>query len=67
VNSKGVILHKTSHARSRRHDYSIYKWRHPLLPGEVSLGVDLVYDGLQKDYSGLKVLIPFKRRSPGRG
>jgi hypothetical protein len=67
VNSDGLILHKTSHARGSRHDYSLYKWRHPRIPEGVSLGVDLGYDGIRGDYPGLDVLIPFKRRSPGRG
>ena len=29
--------------------------------------MDLGYDGIQKDYPGLNALVPFKRRSPGRG
>ena len=67
VNKAGLILHKTPHARGGRHDYSLFKWRRPRLPGEVSLGLDLGYDGVQNDYLGLKVSVPFKRRSPGRG
>jgi hypothetical protein len=67
VNAEGLIVHKTPHNRGSKHDYGIFKWRHPRLPGEVSLGFDLGYDGVQKDYPMLNVLIPFKRRSPGRG
>jgi len=67
VNADGLILHKTPHARGSRHDYALYKWRHPRLPGDVCLGVDLGYDGVQNDYPGLSVSVPFKRRSPGRG
>ncbi len=67
VNADGLILHKTPHARGSRHDYSLFKWRHPRLPGEVCLGLDLGYDGVQNDYPGLNALVPFKRRSPGRG
>jgi len=67
VNGEGLILHKTPHARGSRHDYALFKWRHPRLPGEVRLGVDLGYDGIQNDYPGLNVLVPYKRRSPGRG
>lgn len=33
----------------------------------VSLGLDLGYDGVQGDYPELKSEVPFKRRSPGRG
>ena len=67
VNSDGLILHKTPHVRGSRHDYSLFKWRHPRLPGMVCLGLDLGYDGVQNDYPGLNALVPFKRRSPGRG
>lgn len=67
VNAEGLILHKTPHVRGSRHDYSLFEWRHPRLPGEVCLGLDLGYDGVQDDYPELNVLVPFKRRSPGRG
>jgi hypothetical protein len=67
VNADGLILHKTQQARGSRHDYSLFKWRHPRIPEGVSLGVDLGYDGVRGDYPWLDVLIPFKRRSPGRG
>ena len=67
VNRDGLILHKTPHARGSRHDYALFKWRHPRLPGEVCLGLDLGYDGVQNDYPELNALVPFKRRSPGRG
>jgi len=67
VNADGLILHKTPHARGSRHDYALFKWRHPRLPDGVSLGVDLGYDGVQNDYPGFNALVPFKRRSPGRG
>jgi len=67
VNKAGLILHKTPHARGGRHDYSLFKWRRPRLPAEVSLGLDLGYDGVQKDYPEINAMVPFKRRSPGRG
>jgi len=67
VNADGLILHKTPHARGSRHDYALFRWRHPRLPGEVYLGLDLGYDGVQNDYPGLNSLVPYKRRSPGRG
>ena len=67
VNGDGLIVHRTPHARGSRHDYALFKWRHPRLPGEVRLGVDLGYDGIQNDYPGLNALVPYKRRSPGRG
>ena len=67
VNADGLILHKTPHARGSRHDYALFKWRHPRLPDNVCLGLDLGYDGIQNDYRGFNALVPFKRRSPGRG
>ena len=67
VNADGLIVHKTTHARGSRHDYALFKWRHPHLPGNVRLGVDLGYDGIQGDYPLFDALVPFKRRSPGRG
>ena len=67
VNADGLILHKTPHARGSRHDYALFKWRRPRLPDEVCLGLDLGYDGVQNDYPELNVLVPYKRRGPGRG
>ncbi len=67
VNADGLIVHKTPHARGSRHDYSLFKWRHPRLPDGVRLGVDLGYDGIQGDYPMFNALVPYKRRSPGRG
>jgi len=65
VNSKGLIVHRTNHARGRRHDYDIFKRNHPTLPEGVRPGVDLGYDGIQNDFPEMKPMIPFKRR--GRG
>jgi len=67
VNADGLILHKTPHARGRRHDYALFKWRRPHLPDAVHLGVDRGYDGIQHEYPTVKALVPFKRRGPGRG
>ena len=67
VNKTGLILHRSPHARGGRHDYSLFRWRRPSLPGEVGLGVDLGYEGIRNDYPELDVSLPHKRRSPGRG
>jgi len=67
VNSNGLIIHRTNHARGRRHDYDIFKRNHPTLPEGVRPGVDLGYDGIQNDFPEMKAMIPFKRRSKGRG
>jgi|SRR3972149_1148687 len=62
VNSKGLIVHRTNHARGRRHDYDIFKGNHPALLKGVRPGVDLGYNGIQKDFPGMNPIIPFKRR-----
>ena len=67
VNSKGLIVHRTNHARGRRNDLEIYVERHPSLPKEVEQGFDRGYDGVRSYFPGLKCAIPFKRKSPGRG
>jgi transposase len=67
VNKNGLIVHKTRHAKGSTHDYTLFKQNHPRLPDNVSLGLDLGYDGVQGDYPDLKSEVPFKRRSPGRG
>lgn len=67
VNKAGLIIHKTKHAKGSTHDYALFKPSHPNLPGNVPVGVDLGYDGIQKDYPNLKAEVPFKRRSTGRG
>ena len=67
VNKDGLIVHKAGHVRGSRHDYSLFKWRHPCLPDDVCLGLDRGYDGIQNDYPTLRSEVPFKRRSPGRG
>jgi len=67
VNSKGLIVHKTNHARGRRHDLEIYRKHHPSLPKEVEQDFDRGYDGVKKYFPDLKCAIPFKRRGHGRG
>jgi DDE superfamily endonuclease/Helix-turn-helix of DDE superfamily endonuclease len=67
VNSGGLIVHKANHARGSRHDYALFKQRHPHLPKGVRAGVDLGYDGIQNDFPEMGPMLPFKRRSPGRG
>ncbi len=67
VNRKGAIVHKTNHARGRRHDYDIFKTSHPSLPEKVTPVVDSGYQGIQNDFPELNAMIPFKRKNPGRG
>ncbi len=67
VNGKGEVVHKTNHARGRRHDYPIFKRNHPQLPPGVKPVVDLGYNGIQNDFPELEPMVPFKRHGGGRG
>ena len=62
VNRDGLIVHKTKHARGRRHDYDVFKQNHPELPEKVKPELDLGYDGIQNDFPELNPIIPLKRR-----
>jgi hypothetical protein len=62
VNSKGLIIHKTPHARGRRHDYDVFKTNHSRVPPEVNCNLDRGYDGVQNDYPELNPTTPYKRR-----
>lgn len=67
VNSEGLIVHKTNHARGRRHDLDLYREHHPILPEQVEQDFDRGYHGVKNYFPDLKCAIPFKRRGPGRG
>ena len=67
VNAKGLIVHRTTHARGRTHDYAVFKRNHPDLPKKVRPIVDLGYYGIENDYPEMDPLIPFKRHGGGRG
>lgn len=67
VNAKGLIVHKTNHARGSRHDYALFKQHHPRLPKQVKVNADLGYKGIKEDFPEFNAQIPFKRKSPGRG
>lgn len=67
VNSQGLIVHKSPHAKGSTHDYALFKHSHPRLPDSVDVGLDLGYQGILEDFPMFSCLLPFKRRSPGRG
>lgn len=67
VNSKGLIVHQTSHVKGSMHDFSLFKRSRPHLPKEVLNEGDLGYEGVKKDFPFLNFLVPFKKKSPGRG
>ena len=41
VNKLGLILHKTTKKKGRRHDYDVYKNNHPVIHKQVVTVVDL--------------------------
>jgi len=67
VNEKDLIIHKTAHVKGSMHDYTLYKYSHPHLPDNIRIGLDLGYKGIKIDYPNLNCVLPFKRKSPGRG
>jgi DDE superfamily endonuclease/Helix-turn-helix of DDE superfamily endonuclease len=67
VNSEGLIVHRTNHARGRRNDLEIYRKHHPSLPGSVEQDFDRGYHGVRNYFPDLNCAIPFKKTSPGRG
>lgn len=67
VNTKGLIVHKTRHARGSVHDSKLFVRSHPDLPDNVCMGLDLGYDGVDAAFPSLNCVLPFKRKSPGRG
>ena len=67
VNSHGLIIQQTLHVKGSMHDYSLFKRCRPHLPGKVRCEGDLGYKGVKKDFPRLNFVVPFKRKSPGRG
>ena len=55
VNSEGtILLHKTGHERGRKHDYEIFKNKHPTTPLQVANLLDLGYMGVKNDFPTVK-------------
>ena len=67
VNKQGLIVHKTRHVAGSTHDYVLYKRSHPWLPKGVTSKVDLGYVGILKDFPEVDCVLPFKKKTPGRG
>lgn len=62
VNSDGLILHKTGHERGRKHDYAIFKEKHPETPPQVENLFDLGYKGVQNDFPSIRSVLPIKKK-----
>ena len=67
VNANGLIVHKSAHVSGSVHDYRLFKHSHPCLPKQVRRKGDLGYKGVAEDFPLLDFVVPFKRKSPGRG
>ncbi|MGA9154724.1 MAG: transposase family protein, partial [Candidatus Nitrosopolaris sp.] len=62
VNSDGTILHKTGHDQGRKHDYEIFKNKHPTPPLQVENILDLGYLGVKNDFPTVKYVLSFKKK-----
>jgi hypothetical protein len=67
VNKDGLIVHKTGHVKGSMHDLSLYERSHPHLPSEIRFYLDLGYNGIKDKFKKLSCVLPFKKKSPGRG
>ena len=62
VNGEGLILlHKTEHKKGRKHDYEIFKNKHPITPIQVENVFDLGYMGVKNDFPTVKSVLPFRK------
>lgn len=77
----GLIVHKTAHSPGRRHDFKIFKMKHPTFPDSLPYGNeenqgkfrrdhlrhygDTAYIAMGKVVPGLDYVTPFKRK-PGQ-
>jgi hypothetical protein len=62
VNNRGFIIHKLGHKKGRRHDYDIYKNKHPIIPKQVVNVADLGYLGIETDFPEQLSALPFKKK-----
>jgi hypothetical protein len=62
VNKKGLILHKPPPDKGSRHDYDIFKEKHPNIPPDIERDMDLGYQGVQDDFPDMKARIPRKKQ-----
>ena len=62
TNKDGLIIHKTRHVNGKKHDYDLFKRKHPPIPSDVELNGDSGYQGIQKDFPEIKSRIPVKKQ-----
>ena len=63
VNNYGIIIHKTSHKKGKRHDCDIYKKNHPAAPKQVVNVFDLGYLGVEKDFPEQISSLPNRKKN----
>ena len=62
VNNRGYIIHKIAYKKGKRHDYTVYKKNHPIIPKEVLNIFDLGYLGVEKDFPEQLSALPYKKK-----
>jgi len=62
VNRKRLIDHKTRYAGGKKYNYQVYKDTLPFIPPDVEVEADSSYQGIERNFPGLKVRI--LRRKP---
>ena len=61
TNKGGLIFHKTGHVNGKKHDYELFKKKHPPIPPDIELNGDSGYQGIQKGFPEIKSRIPIKK------
>jgi len=61
INTDGLLIHNSKSVEGKKHDYILFKEQPPPIPEDVETYVDLGYLGIEKDFPGMKVKIPFKK------
>jgi hypothetical protein len=62
VNNQGIVIHKLRYKKGRRHDYDIYKKKHPIIHKDVLNVFDLGYLGVETDFPEQLSAIPNKKK-----
>jgi hypothetical protein len=65
TNKDGIIIHKTPHVNGRKHDYELFKRKHPPIPPDIEMDGDLGYQGIENDFPEIKSRIPIKKPKGG--
>ncbi len=62
ANNHGLIIHKVTHKKGKRHDYDIYKKNHPVTLKEVVHVYDRGYLGVEKDFPEQISALPYRKK-----